>query len=738
MIILYYDVGKMSQRFDNSSYISIRGLRRSSTKAVGGSSLFVITTEESMYLKEVQIRNYKNFLKERFLFQKGVNVIIGENDSGKTNLMQAIRLILDKRMEWHEKELSEKMFPESMLNWQGQIIIISLRFAELNVEKEEEAVLKYVSGNKNDEGSITWFCMPDAHTRKRLSECKDKSELDEMVAGLTINNYVSIITCGAIVDFLNDSIYKQMVGDLSNGECKFTEKLDESYYGYEGKTGFNGIDFIRNRLVDFTYIDALRDAVNDMKQKYNPLMTMLRQVEPKVCEADKEKVGKLIDDVNTTISDVSEIKKLSEGINNKILESVGNTYAPDIILKSELSGNIKDIFRNLKLKSKHNREFDLDSIGLGSTNIIYIALKLMEYSYVKEMESMQAKYFLLLFEEPEAHLHKHIQMSLFEKTGLETNEGVQVLMTTHSDNISAASKISRMNIISKDSNGSKVMQPYIGLNEEQIMHVERYLDVKRSELLFSKSVILVEGDAEEILIPIMVKKCLGVSLDELGISLINIGSVGFENIYKLFHDSRISKKCAVVSDLDTPIDSTDKGQNDAFELGKERKEKVDEESSSNKWVKGFFGKHTFEIEIVSGNESYINALIDKTYSQKNTKDEKKQDIKSGDVKKYGKVALKMAKYNKKGWNALLLSQLVDGKFIIPEYILDALVFVAKDAMAERRNYLKILRKYGEVYMDVKVMTAIAEQPEIKLDELLQLVTNHECTTIKLMNKVVNQ
>ena len=117
MIILYYDVGKMSQRFE----------RRSSTKAVGGSSPFAITTEESMYLKEVQIRNYKNFLKERFLFQKGVNVIIGENDSGKTNLMQAIRLILDKRMDWHEKELSEKMFPESMLNWQGQIIIISLQ-----------------------------------------------------------------------------------------------------------------------------------------------------------------------------------------------------------------------------------------------------------------------------------------------------------------------------------------------------------------------------------------------------------------------------------------------------------------------------------------------------------------------------------------------------------------------------------------------------------------------------------
>lgn len=693
-----------------------------------------------MYLKEVQIRNYKNFLKERFLFQKGVNVIIGENDSGKTNLMQAIRLVLDKRMEWREREISEKMFSESLDNWQGHIIIISLRFAELDTEKEGEAVLRYISGNKDNEGSLTWFCIPNAETRKSLAECNTAFDLDKKRRDLTINDYISITTYGAYVDFLDDKIYVNIVGDLQNGECKLTEKLNESYYGYEGNSGFGGIDFIKNRLIDFTYISALRDAVNDLKQQYNPLMTMLRQIETKICDADKQKVGKLIDNVNDTIGGVNEIKKLSQGINDKILESVGNTYAPDIILKSELSGDIKDIFRKLKIKSKHNREFDLDTIGLGSTNIIYIALKLMEYSYVKEMENMKAKYFLLLFEEPEAHLHKHIQMSLFEKTGLEVAEGVQVLMTTHSDNLSAASKISRMNIISKQDNGSKVMQPYIGLEEEEISHIERYLDVKRSELLFSKSVILVEGDAEEILIPVMVKKCLGVSLDELGISLINIGSIGFENIYKLFHDLRINKKCAIVSDLDTPIDFFDEGQNNAYDRGKERKKKLEEESSKNKWVKGFFGKYTFEIEIVKGNEEYIDALIDKTYTKDSTRKDKKKDIRSDKVEVYGDVMLKMANANKKGWNALMLSELVDEKCQIPDYIQNALVFVAKTALEEKRNYVKIMHQYGEAYTDINILSNIAEELKISLDALLQVAddANDASTVIKVLNKVVEK
>jgi putative ATP-dependent endonuclease of OLD family len=144
--------------------------------------------EVVMYLKEVQIRNYKNFLKARFLFQKGVNVVIGENDSGKTNLMQAIRLVLDKRMDWRDKEISEKMFPDMLDDWRGHIIIISLRFAELDENKEEEAILKYLSGNQNKEGALTWFCLPDSLivkvvVSKNLYSCFDR--LSDIVLYLT-------------------------------------------------------------------------------------------------------------------------------------------------------------------------------------------------------------------------------------------------------------------------------------------------------------------------------------------------------------------------------------------------------------------------------------------------------------------------------------------------------------------------------------------------------------------------
>ncbi|ODM06001.1 AAA family ATPase [Eisenbergiella tayi] len=95
-----------------------------------------------MYLKEMQIRNFRNFHKAKFAFQKGVNVIIGENDSGKTNALQAIRLILDRRLNWYEIEITEEMFSDYLKNWKGHVIVISLRFGELDISNEEQAMLR--------------------------------------------------------------------------------------------------------------------------------------------------------------------------------------------------------------------------------------------------------------------------------------------------------------------------------------------------------------------------------------------------------------------------------------------------------------------------------------------------------------------------------------------------------------------------------------------------------------------
>ncbi|MBF4436759.1 ATP-dependent endonuclease, partial [Vibrio anguillarum] len=108
-----------------------------------------------------------------------------------------------------------------------------------------------------------------------------------------------------------------------------------------------------------------------------------------------------------------------------------------------------------------------------------------------------------------AHIHTHIQKSLFDNIKY---ENTQIIYSTHSSHISEVSNVKNMNIIGLVDGTCEVFQPAKGLTNEQTGFVQRYLDAIRSNLLFARSVILVEGDAEEILIPVLFKKSTGLSL----------------------------------------------------------------------------------------------------------------------------------------------------------------------------------------------------------------------------------
>ena len=229
-------------------------------------------------------------------------------------------------------------------------------------------------------------------------------------------------------------------------------------------------------------------------------------------------------------------------------------YSPDMKISSELSDELKSLSKYIAMKSDTGDEIEL--LGLGHLNMIYIALKIMEFETCRTRELIN----IMIIEEPEAHIHAHIQKTLFDNLKISKNY-TQILMTSHSSHLAEASQIARMNVLKSYGYSSVAMQPAKLLDDfgkdklkksslELTKCVERYLDTKRSILLFSKGVILVEGDGEEILIPSIIRKGLGISLDEIGIGLINIGSTAFEYIASLFHNERLQRYCAIITDMD--------------------------------------------------------------------------------------------------------------------------------------------------------------------------------------------
>lgn len=639
-----------------------------------------------MYISKLSLRNFRNFCNVSLNFNKGINTIIGENGSGKTNLFHAIRLLIDESMPRNTK-LYESDFNRSIGNWKGHWIIIQLEFQELDSSEETQSIAMHkvgvVDDFDSDKGTYSMYFRPRIDFRRNLfelSENKDKTrdEFEKLINNLSINDYETVFSGRGNVDFSINENYKKYVGDFKS--IIFPNPDEEMTDAYGVK--MHGIS-IPNEFA-CTFAKALRDVEADLRSfRDNPLLNLLRDKEKNISINTKKDIEEQVKTLNDNISGLNEVKEVSNGISNTIKESVGETYAPNVNIKSELPSEMEKLLQSLKLwvgdPDEEGYEGKLWELSLGGANLIYLSLKLLEFEKVKK-ENKIANF--ILIEEPEAHLHTHIQKTLFQKLN---KEKTQIFITTHSTHISSVCAISSMNILARKKQKAIVFNPSKNLKDDNIVKLERYLDANRTNLLFAKGVILVEGDAEHILIPVLVKKVFGITLDELGISIINIGSTGFENIAQLFHSDRIQRNCSIITDNDIsivqlPIEPTvdsdyEKLCRQSEKSGKERKSRLTNFCSNNNYLKPFYAKHTFEVDfLLSNNSNVVIKAINKKYKQLAEKEKIKILLENDDVSVSGKEILRLAEKFGKGWFAIMISDVADHLTVIPKYILEAIAF----------------------------------------------------------------
>jgi len=198
---------------------------------------------------------------------------------------------------------------------------------------------------------------------------------------------------------------------------------------------------------------------------------------------------------------------------------------------------------------------------------------------------------LVLIEEPEAHLHPQMQLRLMgflEQKARDKN--LQIVITTHSPNL--ASKVDLETVIVMCAGKAFPLRAnQTSLEKSDYLFLRRFLDVTKANMFFAKGVVIVEGDAENILLPTLAK-LLGESFTDYGVSIVKVGSRGlfrYSRIYQREDGSGVPIKVACVADRDIVPDSAKK----YFDVGKRKLESQYDE-----------GKMTEHINRLLSNDGY--------------------------------------------------------------------------------------------------------------------------------------
>lgn len=457
-----------------------------------------------MYLSELKLWNFRKYGTKNkksvsennpgliVPFQNGLNLLVGENDSGKTAILDAIKFVIGTQT-YESLRLDDKDF---FIDKSGK------RCNELKVE----CVFR---GFTTEEAShfLEW-----AGFEETEGECK-------FVLNVRLNAY------------RKDN--GRIISDVKAGSDSEGVQLD-------GKA--------RN-LLRTTYLKPLRDADQELSSGSRSRLAHIL-ISHQLFKKQKDEHGNPIDHELESIlkkanSEIEDYFKNKDG--KEILTNINEDNFRKFVSKRKLEEiqsdarinvtgkELSDILRSLNLKIDENKT------GLGTQNLLFIATELI---LLQRNEGLK----LCLIEEIEAHLHAQAQIRLIEF--LNKKKEQQFILTTHSPNLASKVDLNKI-IISKSDNVFPISNSTY-LENEDFEFLRRFLDVTKANLFFAEGIIIVEGDAENILVP-TIAEIIERPLHEYGVSIINVGSKALLRYAKIFKrsDKRIMHiPVACITDLD--------------------------------------------------------------------------------------------------------------------------------------------------------------------------------------------
>ena len=490
-----------------------------------------------MYIASVRIENFRGFENTVIEFNPGINALIGENNSGKTTVLQALALLFARhgRSRPTLNDFYRCTFKPDVPP--GIRVTVTIRSSGMTDTLEDRAlVAKWLTKLDTPwEALLTYvFALPeDEHDKFKEASAADPSQ----------EHYWAVVE-----DFLPKYLSIVLGGNPANQLKADAETLAK---------------------FDFQFLEALRDADAEMLFGSAPLLkSMLVSVLDKGKDnAEKESLRRQFRDSSGELID-----RLIKHIDlSALLDLATSTGAEDGGIPA-LAGALheSDMLSALGLAVKSDGvTIPASRNGLGYKNLLYMSLVMakIELAASAEKVGQNASVFpMLVVEEPEAHLHPTQQYKLLKYINERVKAGAkcrQVFLSTHSTHITSAVGLDSIIWLAPRNAGGARRVGYPGRcfrataeGRKSKSYVERYLDATKSNMLFAKGVLLVEGMAEQLLLPAFAEY-LGISLATHHVATIAVGGVTFGHFLPLFGgtESTEARNCSIPRPVACVVDA---------------------------------------------------------------------------------------------------------------------------------------------------------------------------------------
>lgn len=455
-----------------------------------------------MKIKSIEALNFKSFGNEPVVIDldKSLNIIVGENNVGKSNCVKIIRKIIDLLQ-------NSGFTPDDYHNGDTEKSLVISLYILLEADD-----IRYL---------MEAFSVPLTMKNSFIELFGDYIDIKfEMARSTGIRSEVKF---GKMYLFQNAGmIYKPNPNQgitLAHNFRRFVFEAEKNPAGLYGDI----INAIRNNPNANSAIDF---GIDVQKMIATFLMTRV------IVFSESRTPTQLLPPKTTTPSP-------NLGLAN-VLYGLKNGAVKDRTRFDSIKTRFSSIFPHLKLDVIEGPQIVLaksdtfevrqDSISSGIMEIINILTHLM---------ALEQR--TIIFDEPEIHLHPHAKRTI-SNIIKESSLKNQIICITHSTSFVFFDSITQI-ILVKDNKGQseiiKIQDNYF--DNSEIKKLLRISSPEQKEFLFAKAVLLVEGDTELGAIPIFARK-LGHDLDERNISIISVDSHFFATFVKMLKGFKIPHK----------------------------------------------------------------------------------------------------------------------------------------------------------------------------------------------------